>query len=230
MTIGIYSLSFTGTNKIYVGQSINIERRYKQHINDLNLGTASPKLLEAYKLYDIPAYTILLECSKEELNVNEIEAIEVFNSIAEGLNTQPGGGAWPILSGESNPNSIHKNSDIVYVFLHLVNNIDKPIKVLAKELNIHVSTVKNIANGQGYKWLKDIYPNEYKILEGIKGNRPINSLKYSGKPCPTTISPEGVEYVVENISRFAKEHGLNAGAFGEVLRGKAAHHKGWKLK
>ena len=38
-----------------------------------------------------------------------------------------------------------------------------------------------------------------------------------------------VTFVVDNISKFAKEHSLNAGALGEVLRGLSSQHKGWKL-
>ena len=36
MTCGIYKLVFNGTAKIYIGQSLNIESRYRDHVYFLN--------------------------------------------------------------------------------------------------------------------------------------------------------------------------------------------------
>lgn len=229
MTIGIYILRFVGTTEVYIGQSNNIERRFTSHLLDMKKNTSTSKLQYAYTKYGKPYLDILIECSVPELDSCEKEAIQIFNSITNGFNTQLGGGDWPILYGENNPTSIHTNEDIELLFLYMCDSLES-LKHISELSGVHISTIKNIANGHGYIWLKSKYPAQYAKLEARKGTRPINSLKYSGKICPTIISPEGIEYVVEHISNFAKMHNLNAGALGEVLRGNTNHHKQWKLK
>ena len=44
MTIGIYLLRFNGTHKVYVGQSINIEKRYTDHLYVLKRGLGTYKM------------------------------------------------------------------------------------------------------------------------------------------------------------------------------------------
>jgi predicted GIY-YIG superfamily endonuclease len=51
MTIGIYRLIFPNTDKCYIGQSVNIERRYLQHLRDMEKGTAARKMQHAYSIY-----------------------------------------------------------------------------------------------------------------------------------------------------------------------------------
>jgi group I intron endonuclease len=46
----------------------------------------------------------------------------------------------------------------------------------------------------------------------------------------TVVSPDGKEYNVTNISRFAKAHGLPHGNFSQVIYGKRNECHGWFLK
>lgn len=224
---GIYILRFKGTDKVYIGQSIDILRRYQIHLNSFKIGDCSIKLLEAYNIYGPPDMEILIEGGSSELDSLEKEAIEIFNSINNGFNSVEGGGAYPVLSGENNVRSKYLDEDIEYIFLFIVDNLDKSLHWVSEQTGVHRSTLKNINNGYSHKWLKDRYPEQYAILENSWGSRPINSLKYMGKPLPIAISPEGEEFIVEHITNFAKEHGLNRGAFGNMLRGNAKQHKGW---
>lgn len=41
-------------------------------------------------------------------------------------------------------------------------------------------------------------------------------------------SPDGTEYIVDNLRMFCKEHNLNNSHLIQVAKGKATHHKGWK--
>jgi len=61
------------------------------------------------------------------------------------------------------------------------------------------------------------------------GKRSINTAKSKGIIYPTVLSPEGLEYTIDNATAFAKEHNLNQGAFVQLLLGKANHHHGWKI-
>lgn len=70
--IGIYKITNTINNKIYIGQSKNIKHRFQEHKNikkEHNL-----HLKKAYKKYGIEnfKYEILEECKLEELDEKEI--------------------------------------------------------------------------------------------------------------------------------------------------------------
>ena len=92
MTIGIYSIYFPKLDKIYIGQSQCIEKRFVAHKSLFNKGHYNYKMAEAY-IKDTPEYSILLECSITDLNNNEIFFINEFDSIRSGLNIQHGGDA-----------------------------------------------------------------------------------------------------------------------------------------
>lgn len=94
--IGIYKITNKITGKIYVGQSVNIEKRWIQHKE-----TANNPHLEAYnrELYkDIRTFglnnflfEILEECSLEELNDKEQYWICYYDSYEKGYNLTRGG-------------------------------------------------------------------------------------------------------------------------------------------
>ena len=65
MSKGIYLLRFKGTDKVYIGQSLNIEYRYRDHLNPAN---RSQKLSEAFILYGNPTLEILCEATDDELD------------------------------------------------------------------------------------------------------------------------------------------------------------------
>lgn len=48
---------------------------------------------------------------------------------------------------------------------------------------------------------------------------------------PIIVSPAGEEYEnITNLSKFCREHNLNAGNMTMVVNGHKPHHKGWKIK
>ena len=71
MTIGIYKITNLLNNKIYIGQSLNIERRFKEHCYK---GKESRIPLDlAIQKYGKDNFTfeIIENCLKEELNEKE---------------------------------------------------------------------------------------------------------------------------------------------------------------
>ena len=75
MTIGIYLIENKITKKQYIGQSIHIEKRIKQHQHKRDLNNSY--LENSIKKYGWEnfTWTILHKCSKEELNNEEIKFI-----------------------------------------------------------------------------------------------------------------------------------------------------------
>lgn len=226
MVCGIYLLRFPN-GSVYVGQSKDINRRFTSHCNKLTKGThVNAKMLSAYSKYGKPTLEILLECTPQELDNLEKEAIEIYDSINNGLNIAPAAGDFPVLLGESNGFSKYSDTDIMLAIEYLSDNLEQPLKVSAKLLDIDYSTIKNISNGTSHKWLADRMPEKYAKVLAHKGKRTINTSANKGISY-RVMEPNGNIHNITNIAQFARQYGLNAGALGEVLRGNTRQHKGW---
>ena len=93
MIIGIYKIT-SPSGKIYVGQSVNIEKRKIQH-NNFNEIKKHPKLFNSVKKYGIEThiFEIIEECIIEQLNEREIYWGTLFNVLGkDGLNLRLGEG------------------------------------------------------------------------------------------------------------------------------------------
>lgn len=231
MTCGIYLLRFKGTDKVYIGQSENINYRFKKHLQRMRAGTTSLKLQQAYNKYGEPTIEILLECSTEELNANEKEAIEIYNAVEAGLNTAN----EPDIrqSGDKNGASKYSNEDIAKVLDCLLDGT-LSYQNIEDITGVKLNTVRHIANEEAHLWLKEKYPDKYALMLETKIVRRStgNSAAARGKSYPPILSPEGVVYTnIGNLAAFAKLHNLDASSLAKVLnkRPKYKTHKGWKL-
>jgi len=91
---GIYMIENHITGKKYIGQSVNISKRFKNHIYEL-LKNIHPNshLQRAWNFYGQNSFSfeILCECKPEELDNKEIYYILLGNSIKDGYNQVDGG-------------------------------------------------------------------------------------------------------------------------------------------
>ena len=230
MTIGIYKLNFSGTDKVYIGQSNNIEYRYSGHLRSFRDKEASIKMQEAYILYGIPTYEILIECVEEELDENE--AIAIFNSVVNGFNSVSFSIRYESEQyGSNNGRAVYSNEAIINVFNILVDNPDILYKDIVKLTGVSYGTINMIAHGGNHKWLAKEYPDKYSILLSRIGKRKNNckSAKAQNIEYPEILSPEKAVYTISNAREFAREHSLDQSALLRVLKGKAKTHKGWTL-
>lgn len=221
MTIGIYILKFENTSKVYVGQSSNIQKRFNEHIRSMLSNTSTPKLQEAYNTYGLPKLEILIEnCTLDELNLLEEEAIGIFNSIRNGFNT---------LEKVSNPNirgleSIHAKFDkeTYKEIYRLLATTKLSIKEISEKTNTTNNVVQRIWSGFTHNWLEKEMPIEYELIKTL---RPYG--RYSKNTDRFILSPEGIVYKIEKINSFCREHNLDRGHISSVLSGKRKSHKGW---
>ena len=70
MTCGIYLLGFS-SGKLYVGQSVDIENRWKQHFDKFRKGTAAKSMQAEFNRCGFPGTKILMECHKDNLDMME---------------------------------------------------------------------------------------------------------------------------------------------------------------
>jgi len=82
---GIYLLKING--KIYIGSSVDMYRRLKQHFNHLNKGCHRNKHLQSsWDKYKSIQYSVVEECSVDTLAEREDYYIEYYNSFNLGFN------------------------------------------------------------------------------------------------------------------------------------------------
>ena len=91
---GIYKITNLQTKQIYIGQSVNIAERWKQHIK-CGLGidaSATNKLYNSMKSYGVWNFTFELmeSCPRDALNEKEPYWIGMYQSDKYGLNTSKG--------------------------------------------------------------------------------------------------------------------------------------------
>ncbi len=240
MITGIYKLDFPGTEKVYIGQAKDIIKRIKEHLYTFKNNTASKKLQQAYNTYGEPSYTILCECTIEELNATENEAIDIFNSCDNGFNTfRLEGGSIRAQGGLTHSNSKYTKREILKIF-SLLYRTTIPYTKIATRTNLSKYLVHNIASGLHHLWLKAEYPDQFKLMldnKLLRNKQNKKNLASMGNSTPTLYGPNGIIY--ENITNIAElcrndpilsTKGDNArSAIGKLLKGNIGGYCGFYI-
>lgn len=90
MTCGIYSITNKETGKMYIGQSIDIERRFRNHIIS---GSPKSYIDRSIKKHGKESFDfkIILRCDESELLDEESKFIKLFGTYKNGYNLTWGG-------------------------------------------------------------------------------------------------------------------------------------------
>ena len=160
---GIYMFKNKINGKIYVGQSVNIERRYSEH----KCCKDNCPIHKAIRKYGIKnfKFRILKECEPNELNHWEKYYISKCKSlIPNGYNITKGGHDNSHLCGENNPNS-KLTVDIVWkIREYYLEDISKSeVYEKFKDL-ISINTFADIWNGKTWRHVHyDVYSLENRL-------------------------------------------------------------------
>ena len=152
--IGIYQFKNIINNKIYIGQSKNIECRYQRHLYDAKNG-ATTLLHAAIRKYGIEnfTFTILEECKIEELNIREIFYIKTFNSLMpNGYNVQTGG-----QDRKNQPYFHFTESDIIVIY-DLLKDTELSYVDIGQIYGVSSAMIKHINYGEEYAQDEIQYP------------------------------------------------------------------------
>lgn len=103
---GVYKITNIVNWKVYIGQSINLINRWKDHIHALNRNDSNCTLLQrAWNKYGQKSFSfeILELCAEEQLDEIEIKYIEIYDALNpdKGYNIEPGGNKNKHLSEET---------------------------------------------------------------------------------------------------------------------------------
>jgi hypothetical protein len=226
---GIYKLSFFGDLRAYIGQSVNVCLRYKQHLKALAQNNHyNYKLQQLYNTLGPPEFEILEEVSgKDALNTREIYWVEHYDSFYSGLNLTTGGEGFG--SGEDNPGSQHTNAEIVEAVKLLVSEVHLSIPEISQITKISPFILQNISSLASHNWLAVEEPELWAQLLEINEYKRHSAWFKNNKTQVSLVSPEGVLHEFTNINEFAATHNLSRSRLSSVLSGRSSHHKGWTL-
>ena len=153
--IGIYKIENLVNHKIYIGQSVNIEERLKEHKRIAfrkNRPTYNYPLYKDIRIYGVEnfMFDILIQCKKEDLNSLEKDFIIKYNSFKNGYNQTPGGDS----TAYGNLSNRHiLNEDDVYNIRMRYNNKEPRWLVYQDYKNhIPIDTFVHIWKGVTWKW------------------------------------------------------------------------------
>lgn len=152
---GIYKIANKVNGKCYIGQSINIKRRWRQHkeiyVNPISESYDYP-LCKAMRFYGLEnfSFEILEECQPEELNKKEIYWVEIFKSYDNGYNQDRGGNNFARLSKLS-------EEDIPKIFDKLKNTTESTQEI-GKEFGVSDRVIRAINTGKEFPVSNTEYP------------------------------------------------------------------------
>jgi group I intron endonuclease len=221
---GIYKLVFKGFEDYpYIGQSKNIEARYKAHLKAFVRGCYNDKLQGAYDVAGVPELVILEETS--ELNNREVYWIKYYNSVEHGLNITAGGDSSG--NGYQHARSKFSREQILEAF-YLLQDFNNTYDDIAEITGVSRSVVSLISQGRNHLWLKDEFPEEY---EGMLALRSKRTLKRTLKKYdyPVLYTPDNLKLISYDLKDLAEKYNVSLDGLTKLISGKSITYKGFSL-
>ena len=151
MSIGIYKIENLINHKIYIGQSIHIEKRWQEHCRQSNNRQIIDQEINKLGKENF-SFTVIEECSKEKLTERENFYISFYNSlIPNGYNM--------IGSVDGNIQLfLYYDKDVFFQIINDIKNTEISFKDIAKKYNLDVSMIYYINRGDYHTLENETYP------------------------------------------------------------------------
>lgn len=173
---GIYKITNLINGNIYIGQSIDIENRFKTHksraFNENEREYEKP-LYQAFRKYGLEnfSFEIIEECEKEELNNKEIYYIKFYNSYNNGYNCSIGGQIIQDNQGEKHPNHKLTEEDVYQIREYYNQHKEKDEVYQLYQDKINFTGFHKVWLNQTWKQVhQDVYTEENKNYYLFKRN------------------------------------------------------------
>ena len=147
--IGIYKIENLINHKIYIGQSIRIERRWTEHCNKNGKSIIS-KAIQKYGKQNF-SFQVIEECEPERLNELEEYYIKKYNSIIPN-----GYNIIDIIDGESSSYVFLTKEDVSSIIEDIKNDIN--FSSIAEKYDISIRSIYSINNGSTHYQKEEKYP------------------------------------------------------------------------
>jgi len=177
MTIGIYSILNKVNHKIYIGQSLDIETRLKQHMsNSSNLDLK--KDIEHFGINKFE-FSILKKCNADKLDALEKKYIKHFQD--RGIDVYNLSLVDKRLKKANNLSEIIKENELVYIKSNTDYLINKYGEVYSKKQ---------------YKFISSYYSNNKEVITlSDKGNKKTYTVK---SLLIEAFGDKGIKYYLDN--------------------------------
>lgn len=234
MTIGIYALYWAEQDLIYIGQSQNIEVRFREHISLMRrCKHTNYKVQNTFNLYGVPTLNILEICKIEDTNTLEVYWTKEFDALqgSHGLCIiEPGLVGW----GTNSNSSKYSRSSVLKVF-SLLYKKNSTVPQIVSRTKVSKSVVQDILVGDSHLWLQEAYPTQYALMQSRV--RQTSNISKKLQYTPKLVSPEGVIYEITNITEFCKctltsdatSVPSKVRGIARVIDGTRKQYKGWKV-
>ena len=221
---GIYQIRNCITNKIYVGSTNNVRKRWNEH--ELLLGKnvhANRHLQSAYNKYCSENFIFeILEEVKDKNRLLEVEQWWITNTnccnknIGYNLCEKAGKPQFPPQNGENNFSAKINDSIAKQIKIALVTQSNRTTKEIAKELHITEGIVSSIKYLRSWMNILPEYNKKLELLtrENFVGeNHPLAILN-------ANQVADIKRKLINNISikELAKEYGVKTETIGEIKR------------
>lgn len=149
--IGIYKITNTINNKVYIGQSKNISKRWSAH--RVRYQTDDYPIYRAMRKYDIKNFTfeVIEECDIDSLNEREIYWISEYNS----NNPQYG---YNLTAGGQNGVSQKLAKEQVQEIIHLLLTSQLSQEEIGKKYSVSQRMISSINIGETWVQQGIVYP------------------------------------------------------------------------
>ena len=226
---GIYKITNQINKKVYIGQSIHIFQRWKEHKRKFKNG--NNYLYKAMRCFGIDnfVFEVICECKKEQLDELEKKYINYFNSNKKetGYNLTDGGDKPPQLSHEENPNSKMTKEDI-WNIRESYKKLEHRNDVYKKYQNIiSMNTFLDIWKGKTWKSIhEDVYTEETKKFhrndyDKMKAKEKIRVVLDEEVMQIRNIYNEGILSLSEASKKFSH---INYNTFLDIWNGNTFKH------
>ena len=201
---GIYLIKNLVTGHCYIGQAVNITKRWTRHKRDIM--KLDYPLYRAMRIYGLDnfEFSILELCTREQLNSREVYWIAKYDSFKHGYNLTPG--------GDCNTNKNSRTYEVLDDVIQDLLTTYKPFTEIANQYGIHANTVYNINYGKTWYSSDLIYPLRKDSLSTLPSCPTCGGLiSPKAKYCKSCISKARAKPSKEElIQHFAKLQNLSA--------------------
>lgn len=214
----VYEIRNIVNDKRYVGQSSQKDQqRLWEHKTYLKKGNHQNRHLQrAWKKYGEENFviSILEECSSlDELNQLETYYVNLHQTLDRKFGYNIRGPGDNKFMPEETRLRISKSK--LGISVHTPESIEKIRQYSKNKIHSQESREKRSQKLKGCIWSTEV--------------RDQWAQSHRKDPYPILVSPDGQQYDVVNLTRFAKEHGLVQQSLSRLVNKQLTQHKGWTI-
>lgn len=226
MSCGIYKFTSKTTGLSYIGQSIDIERRYNEHKRTTNKDYSFYNAIKEHGWDDF-IFEIIEYCNQEQLNEREKYWISYYDTYYHGYNETLGGEGGPA-SGKKKPVAQYDLEGNFIAAYESELDAERKLGFKSKSSNISRVCSGEAYKSKGFQWRFITNDIDYKSNIGSCPQKARYSNK-TNKIAQCDIETHNIIQIFNSISEASRKTGINRQNISSVCnnRNKSASGYYW---